>query len=262
MKIINIKGGLGNQMFQYAYGRALELAGKKIIFSTFFVKAGQAKRDTAREFKLDKFNIKTKTGFTDKKYHLQNLISRIKNRLGFKDNGWWQGEKYFKAVETDIRQEFTPKNPLPEKYAGMIRQIAGTQSVSLHVRRGDYVNNSKTKAIHDVCDLDYYERAIAVIKARINNPTFFVFSDDIDWVANNLDMRPPVFYVSSLKGEDCEELALMSQCKYNIIANSTFSWWGAWLNNNPDKIVVAPKQWFTNKSSDEVGILPKTWLQI
>lgn len=262
MKIINLKGGLGNQMFQYAYGRALELAGKKVIFSIFFMKDGHAKIDTAREFKLDKFNIKTKAEFTNNKYRLQNLINRIKNKLGFKGNGWWQNEKYFIDIENNIRQEFTLKNPLSEKYTNIIKQIENTESVSVHVRRGDYVNNSKTKALHDVCGLDYYEKAIDIIKAQINNPTFFVFSDDIDWAAKNLPVNPNAYYVSNLKGEDFEELALMSQCKHNIIANSTFSWWGAWLNNNPGKIVVAPKQWFTNKTSNEMGILPKSWMQI
>jgi hypothetical protein len=262
MKIINIKGGLGNQMFQYAYGRALELAGEKVIFSTFFVKEGQAKIDTARDFKLNNFNIKTKAEFTNNKYRLQNLVNRIKNKLGLRENGWWQSERYFKNIESNISQEFTLKNPLPEKYSNIIKQVTGTQSVSVHVRRGDYVNNLKTKALHNVCDLGYYKRAIDIIKAQINNPTFFVFSDDIDWAAANLPVNPNAYYVSNLEGEDYEELILMSMCKNNIISNSTFSWWGAWLNQNPNKIVIAPKQWFVNKTSDEIDILPKSWIQI
>ena len=134
--------------------------------------------------------------------------------------------------------------------------------MAIHVRRGDYINDKKTSLVHNVCDLNYYERAIDVIKAQVNNPTFFVFSDDIEWAGENLPVNPNARYVSNLEGEDYEELILMSMCEHNIIANSTFSWWGAWLNQNPNKIVIAPKQWLVNKTSAELDILPKDWLKI
>lgn len=262
MKIINLKGGLGNQMFQYAYGRALELAGKKIVFNTAFFNGARSKTDTARDFKLNNFNIQTKAVFTDRKRPVLDFIKKILGKLKLGEDGYWQSEKYFKKIEDSIRGEFTLKEPLDDRFTNVIRQIENTPSVSLHIRRGDYVNDKKTKAVHDVCGLEYYEKAIDIIKAEVNNPTFFIFSDDIDWVAKNLEITSPAFWVSNLEGKDFEELILMSKCKHNIIANSTFSWWGAWLNKNPNKIVVAPKQWFTNKTSEDINILPKTWVQI
>lgn len=260
--IIKIQGGLGNQMFQYAYGRAQELSGKKVIFNTSFFADNHSPKNTARDFKLDNFNIKTKAKFSDKKYFVYDFINKILNKLHLKKYGYWQGEKYFKNITSDIQKEFTLKKPLDSKFDNIIKQIENTPSVSIHIRRGDYVNDPKTRAFHNVCDLKYYSIAIDIIKAQVNNPTFFVFSDDIDWVAQNLEIPYPVFWVSNLKGEDYEELILMIKCKHNIIANSTFSWWGAWLNQNPNKIVIAPKQWFTNKTSKEVDILQKDWLQI
>lgn len=261
MKTIILKGGLGNQMFQYAYGRNLEVAGKKIVFDTSFFNGAKAKVDTARDFKLSKFNIQTKAAFVNTANPLLKFMNRVRIKLGWGDFGYWQNEKYFKNIETNIQTEFTLKQPLTNKYSDTLNHIINTSSVSLHIRRGDYVNDKKTKAFHNVCDLKYYERAVDIIKAKINNPTFFIFSDDIEWVRDNLNITSPVFWVSSLKGEDYEELTLMSLCKHNIIANSTFSWWGAWLNKNPTKIVIAPKQWSVNKTSDETGILPKSWIQ-
>ncbi len=264
MKIINLKGGLGNQMFQYAYGRTLELAGKKIIFNTSFFNGTKSKIDTAREFKLNNFNIKTRANFVNKQSPIINLINKLLTKLRLKEKGfgYWQSEKYFKNIESNIIEEFTLKKQLDSKFNNIIKQMTNTPSVSLHIRRGDYVNDPKTKAFHNVCHLEYYTSAIDIIKASINNPTFFIFSDDIDWVSENLEILYPCFWVSNLEGEDYEELILMSQCKHNIISNSSFSWWGAWLNQNPNKIVVAPKQWFVNKASDEIDILPPEWIRV
>lgn len=262
MKIINLKGGLGNQMFQYAYGRNLELAGERIIFNTSFFNGARPKVDTFRDFKLDNFNIETKARFSDKKYLIYDFVNKILTKLHLKEDGYWQSEKYFKNIESDIRREFTLKKILDSKFDNIIEKINNTPSISVHIRRGDYINDPKTKAFHNVCNLDYYSTAIDTIKAQVNNPTFFVFSDDIDWAEKNLNTNSPTFWISNLGGEDYKELILMSKCKHNIISNSSFSWWGAWLNQNPDKIVIGPKQWFAHKTSNELDILPKTWLQI
>ncbi len=262
MKIIKLQGGLGNQMFQYAYGRALELTGEKIIFDTSFFNGGKAKKDIARNFELNNFNIRTKAIFSNEKHPLTRPINKILVKLRLKPDGFWQNVKYFKNIEKEIREEFTLKKPLDEKFNNISKQIGNTPSVSIHIRRGDYVNNAKTKAIHNVCELEYYNKAINIIKSQINNPNFFVFSDDIEWVKNNLKTDSPTFWVSNLKGEDYEELVLMSKCKHNIIANSSFSWWSAWLNQNPDKIVIAPKQWLSNKTADVLDILPESWIKI
>ncbi len=262
MKIVKIKGGLGNQLFQYAYGRSLELAGKKIVFDTSFFAGNKAGMDTPRNFTLDKFDLKTKAEFSNKKHSVLDFVDKVLVKANLVPNGFWQSEKYFKNIEANIRQEFMPKLPLDNKFANILNQIEHTPSVSIHIRRGDYVNNEKTKSVHNVCGLSYYQKAIDIILASVNNPTFFIFSDDIDWVSKNLVVPHPTFWVSNLKGEDYEELILMSKCKHNIIANSSFSWWGAWLNTNPDKIVIAPKQWLTNKTSNGLNILPSLWTQI
>ena len=262
MKIINLKGGLGNQMFQYAYGRALELSGKKILFNTSFFNGTKAKIDTARDYKLNNFNIETKTNFSDESHPIFSFIDKVLSKLHLKKYDYWQNERFFKTIESNIRSEFKLKKPLDNKFDNIVKQIENTPSVALHVRRGDYVNDKKTQIIHDVCGLEYYSKSIDIMRGQINNPVFFVFSDDIDWVSKNLEVPYPSFWVSNLEGKDYEELILMSKCKHNIIANSSFSWWGAWLNSNPDKIVVAPKQWLVNRTSNEVDVLPKTWIQI
>ena len=129
-------------------------------------------------------------------------------------------------------------------------------AVSLHVRRGDYVSDPKTKAILGVCSLDYYRAAIAHIAERIESPAFFVFSDDIAWAKANLEIPFPCEYVDHNQGQQSyNDMHLMSLCKHHIIANSSFSWWGAWLNPRKDKIVIAPENWFAN-NEDAKDLIP------
>lgn len=265
MKIINLKGGLGNQMFQYAYGRNIELKGSKIIFNTSFFDGNKAEGDTARDFKLNNFNIKTNAKFSSKNHPLNNLIKRILAKFGIKEDGYWQNEKYFKEIEANIRTEFTLAKPLSTKSLDWKDKILNIQnSVSLHIRRGDYIQNTETNKFHGTCDVDYYKKSIKKTVSMINSADIeiFVFSDDINWAKQNLSFPYQTHFISNLEIPDYEEIYLMSLCKYNIIANSTFSWWGAWLNNNPEKIVIGPKQWFTDKTTDELEILPHTWIQI
>jgi len=264
MKTISIKGGLGNQMFQYAHGRSLELAGKKIIFDISFFNGNKAKIDTVRNFKLDNFNIETKTEFSDRRHLLLDIYVKIMRKIGFELENY-QGEKYFKNIATKIRQEFTLKRSLSAKGQEWQEKIQTTEnSVSVHVRRGDYVQNKKTNAFHGTCDIEYYQKALSEVEKRISdqNIEIFIFSDDIGWAKENLTFPYPTHFVSSPEIPDYEEMHLMSLCRHNIIANSTFSWWGAWLNQNPDKIVVGPRQWFTNKTADELDILPPEWIKI
>lgn len=264
MRVINLKGGLGNQLFQYAYGRALEFTGEKIIFSVFFLNKGRHKTDSARDYKLDKFNINTKERVSSKRYLLLDSLNRLLNRLGFKENGFWQSEKYFKNIEGVIRQEFTLKYPLSTKSWGWKEIIEkDRESISIHIRRGDYIHNKDTNNFHGVCGLDYYREALQKLTEKKGKDVeIFVFSDDIAWAKENLYLPHISHWVSGLGIPDYEEIYLMSLCKHNIIANSTFSWWGAWLNKNPNKIVIAPKQWFSHKTADDLDILPKEWLQI
>jgi len=176
--------------------------------------------------------------------------------------GYWQSEKYFLNVATKIRTDFTFHTPMSDRNTEIARQIARVNAVSLHVRRGDYVSNPKTNATHGLCSLDYYWAAIQHMAERIEYPHFFIFSDDMAWVKDQLKMDFPCEYVEHNQGDESyNDMRLMSLCQHHIIANSSFSWWGAWLNPNPDKFVVAPKKWFTNGNNVE-DLFPQGWVTL
>ncbi len=293
MIIVRLKGGLGNQMFQYACGRALSEKNKRTLLLdlTSLLHRPSNPSSTVRNYELDVFNIQERFTFLsrlNKKISNSNLFYKINSKLdilkdqleivkkindkemGFDEqffkikgkiylDGYWQSEKYFKDIEDIIRKEFILKSMGEE--ANKIKKVIEKEknSVSIHIRRGDYVNNPKTLAIHGVCSIDYYKRAIKYINKKTKGVKFFVFSDDIPWVKENLELKN-VFFVSNSNIKAEEDLFLMSLCKNNIIANSSFSWWGAWLNKNREKIVVAPQNWFNNKK--EKDIVPLSWIRI
>ncbi len=143
----------------------------------------------------------------------------------------------------------------------MVDLISVDDSISIHFRRADYLKHEISETI-GVQPLEYYYKAMSFIKTKVNNPHIFIFSDDIDWVRNNLKCDLNVSYVSNNELKDYEELLLMSKCQHNIIANSSFSWWGAWLNKNDDKIVVAPKKWFNNSVINTKDLIPIDWITI
>lgn len=283
MRIIKIKGGLGNQMFQYAFARYFGIERRIDVKLDNGINTN--KQDTVRQYSLDNFNTilplaskeevlkakypygivsKIKRGFKSKILRIHN-IGYVTNILNTKENyleGFWQSYKYLEPIRDILLKEITPRNPSDERFDNIIKQIENTPSISIHIRRGDYVTDPKTKAVHNVCGLEYYLKAIDTIKAQVNNPTFFVFSDDIDWVSKNLEINSPTFWVSNLRGEDYEELILMSKCKHNIIANSSFSFWGAWLNQNTNKIVIAPKKWNNKYQKEYEDLLPPLWIKI
>jgi len=259
--LIKIQGGLGNQMFQYAHGRNLELSGRKVVFGTSFFAGNKNNKDIVRDFKLDKFNIATSVDFSPKEHLISNIWTKVKRKFGFKVEEYFQNEKYFINIADIIRKEFTLKKPLSNKAQEILGNIENSSSVSLHVRRGDYIKDKKINTFHGICGMDYYQRATELIKEKISNPIFFVFSDDIAWAKDNFKGSEFVF-VSDPEIEDFEEMFLMSKCKHNIIANSSFSWWGAWLNNNQYKIVIAPKRWFNDEKANQNEIVPKRWIKI
>jgi len=177
-------------------------------------------------------------------------------------SGYWQSEKYFLDAAPVIRADFTFKSPLVGSNMVLAEQICKVNSVSLHVRRGDYASNPKTMATHGLCSLDYYRAAIRYVSARVEQPEFFVFSDDVNWVNDNLKMDFPCQYVDNNCGADSyNDMHLMSLCRHQIIANSSFSWWGAWLNSNTDKIVIAPGKWFAN-GNNTADLLPQGWVSL
>jgi hypothetical protein len=175
--------------------------------------------------------------------------------------GYWQAEKYFSKIAEQIREDFSFKPTIGSKDAILIDQINKVNAVSLHVRRGDYVNNPATATTHGLCSLDYYRKAINYLAQRELQPHFFVFSDDINWVKSNLEINFPCQYVDHNRGaESFNDMRLMSLCNHNIIANSSFSWWGAWLNQRVDKIVIAPNQWFADGKVNTMDLRPKSWI--
>lgn len=289
MVIIKLQGGLGNQMFQYALGRSLAEK-NKIDFKLDLSFYNKEKNNLHRNYSLKYFNIieniaeedelkKTKEYrqknkliyffyriFSKKNivYVKENFFYFGKDILKIKNNayldGYWQSEKYFKNIESIIKQEFTLKNKLDSRLENLVEDIKNTNSVSIHIRRGDYITNQKTNSVHGTCSLDYYQTAIEHINNKIKNPIFFIFSDDIEWVKNNLKTEFPTFFIEGNK--DYEDLILMSYCKHNIIANSSFSWWGAWLDHNPNKIVIAPKKWFNVNNINTSDLLPNSWINL
>jgi hypothetical protein len=177
--------------------------------------------------------------------------------------GYWQSEKYFADVAELIRQEFTLKSEPDKLNQQVLDEIEVTNSVSLHIRRGDYVSDPVINQVHGVLGLDYYSRAVNFVAGRTTQPHFFVFSDDIAWAKENLRLSFPLSFVEhNVEDREYEDLRLMCHCKHHIIANSSFSWWGAWLNASPDKIVVSPEKWFSDLSLDTKDLIPEHWVKI
>jgi hypothetical protein len=294
MIISHVIGGLGNQMFQYATGRSLAMkldTELRLDISDF------VDYDLHQGFELCRiFNMDVVVAMDDDKYELlgwqvsakiRKILTKIKlsDFLGKKAwvkephfnywfgieqvnensylEGYWQSEKYFLEFQEQIRKDFTFSIPLMEKNVQVANQIDQVTAVSLHIRRGDYVNNPKTTATHGVCSLEYYQKAIQYIVDRVDSPCFFIFSDDIKWAKENLNLTFPCQYIDHNQGgESYNDMRLMSLCQHHIIANSSFSWWGAWLNSNSDKVVVAPKQWFANDVMNVKDLLPKKWITL
>ncbi len=297
-KIVRFNGGLGNQMFQYAF--ACSLAAKfnaDILFDfSYFEEVKQDDSVTSRVFELDVFNLDCKPAEQSdlKNVKKPDFDSKFKNTLAkkfprlcginyirekhnylFNENmfnsrdytyyeGYFQNEKYFKHIRNELLQRFSLKEPLDAENTEVLEQIKTTNSVSIHIRRGDYVSLDYVNKIHGVCSLDYYKEAIEYIAKKIENsrenPHFFLFSDDIEWVKANLKIDYPYTVVDFNQKKSHFDLELMKNCKHNIVANSSFSWWGAWLNENPEKIVIAPKNWIA--ANQKCDIVPSEWVKL
>lgn len=292
MIIVQLKGGLGNQMFQYATGRRLACMHDvclKLDLSWF---ASDICGVTPRSFALAPFSIIAESATEQEisrlyEPHVGRLRSLINNLrrdyrrthirahdsrfdpsiLGLPDDvlldGHWQSEKYFHDIAHLIRGEFKLRMEPVGQNREVISEINGYNAISLHIRRGDYVTDVKTAAWHGVCSYEYYKNAVEVIVSKVENPHFFVFSDDPEWVQERFKLSYPMTIVDN-NGADFayEDLRLMSLCRHQIIANSSFSWWGAWLNPRPDKIVIAPSRWFNDETIDTSDLIPASWLRI
>lgn len=277
MIIVKLQGGLGNQMFQYAVARSLS-GTKEVRLDHYFLNLHNTSHEhfTARPYELGIFkHLKSKKAnrYIHQLLFSRKLMVRIARRLFPKiiqvvrqqENEWvnfstidlskpiyldgyFQSEKYFKSIRNALLEEF--KFPMLDEPNNQIADRISTtaNSVSLHVRRGDYLKSSKIGATHGIIPLSYYQKAIGDLKSKYNNITLFIFSDDPEWVKENLDRQGLDFFIvtGNLGENSWKDMNLMSLCTHHIIANSSFSWWGAWLaQKNGEKF--APAQWFNPK---------------
>lgn len=283
MIIVNLKGGLGNQMFQYALGRKLALKNNDVLkLYIAGLDRANAVGDIYRPFSLGRFNVvkniasetETRTlkypyGVFSKGWRYINakllrnthtlFEPHILNCQGdiFLD-GYWQSPKYFEDIRDVLLADFTLADPLPKYAETILAEMQATTSVAIHIRRGDYIKNPQVAREFGICTKNYYQRAVSTITETYPAATYFVFSDDIDWVKHNLTLGEQVVYVQHPELTDTAELFMMSRCQHNIIANSTFSWWAGWLNTNPDKLVIAPTPWF-DKNAYDPSLLLDSW---
>ena len=292
MIIINLKGGLGNQMFQYAAARSLSLKlnARLKLDTSFLSDHSPHEHFTLRDYELDIFTFPQpiatqkeldkffKIPFSGKRFDkLQQSLNHYHifrekhfhfNRDFFNQgkntflDGYFQSEKYFKMFESQIRQDFSFNCQLNEYNQKMIDLIQHTNSVAVHFRRKDYISNPITNKAHGVCSMEYYKNALQIIEKNVSNPSFFIFSDDIAWVKENWKFNFPVTFIENQNVQSSVDLYLMSTCKHFVIANSSFSWWGAWLSVNKNKNVIAPIKWFNDNHADTKDLYLKSWIKI
>jgi hypothetical protein len=305
MIVAEIFAGLGNQLFQYAAARAVAERLRVPLKLNVQPLAGS----TTCTYDLDKFNItaalaspaEVEAAVSLPAPGLRQNLHRVANRLRpparrrsivrevnfhFEDElrtatkncylfGHWQSEKYFKGIEPIIRAEFTLAPGVTEDRPNLVAQIGREESVSLIIRRGDFLQYDHLNLYGD--NLGYYYQAIECIRRRTRNPHFFIFSDDIAWVKEHLRLEVPHTFVSEpypgerykINARRHQDLLLISRCRHHIITNSTFAWWGAWLGTDPAKVVVAPRRWFKEGTrwyngtvADTKDVLPESWIKL
>jgi hypothetical protein len=293
MIVIKIQGGLGNQMFQYAFANVLAEKNKTkaIIDDSIYNITEKKEGYTPRKFELSIFD--NQYNFAKEAdlllFDKLSFINRIKKKIGLNypkiindstfeyseeagsvktpvfATGYFQSYKYFIGFESLIKNLFDfPVEYLSQENLDLIPIVKKDNAVAIHIRRGDYVTDKITNQFHGSCGFDYYTEAISHITSKIENPTLVFFSDDSQWVKENFDSLSfnKIFISHNIGINSWIDLFLMSISSHNIIANSSFSWWGAWLNDNPKKIVVAPKTWFQGQQIDINSLIPQEWIKI
>lgn len=289
MIITRLDGGLGNQMFQYAFGKSVsKLTGLTLKLDTTYLGEYRhyelgifdIKNIFASEKELLLFDRRKLSTLPKLLFKIRHIFSRTlflseqegNENLDFLTNlpeniflsGHWQNEMYFESIAPLVKNFFKFPAFIERENLLLERILRQSESVSLHVRRGDYIFE-QNKLVHGILPIEFYQSAISLIRERLKAPMFVVFSDDVEWVKRNLLIDGNVHYSNHNTGERAfRDMQLMSICKHNIIANSSFSWWGAWLNNNLEKIVVAPGQWFAQPEKNDIhkNIIPKEWIRI
>ena len=285
-------GGIGNQMFQYAAAKALALHHSAELFLDL---RGFDRYPSHNGYELDRvFGIYVRKATTKQlranfglcgtplalKLLRRPMFSALRPKalviepslqywdrlreipMPFYMMGYWQSEKYFSEITQSLREIFRFRLPLSAFNSGIAEEISSCRSVAIHIRRGDYISHKKTSQIMSVCSMEYYKRAINFIENLFKEPVFYIFSDDPDWATTHFKFLDRKTIISHNKSENSYvDMQLMSYCKHQIIANSTFSWWGAWLNPDPEKTVIAPRKWFCN-GFDDGELIPPRWIRL
>ncbi len=295
MIIVKITDGLGNQLFQYACGKAVALRHKTSVhldvswydthdqrftprtfgLHTLAISAPLATEAESKRLKMPTYPFLIRSLYYRWQYAIPYYRRYFYKERSFQYDahvwntrknvyleGFWQSYRYFQHIRAVLLKEFEAQAPLYSAYEAYQAKIISQNSVCLHVRRGDYAQRDQNPE-HELLTLSYYTEAISYLVAKVANPHFFIFSDDIAWVKEHLPLPKTVTFVEGNAATPENDLMLMKRCKYFIIANSTLSWWGAWLSVFPQKIVVAPKQWFAASSTKAtVDLLPSDWIRL
>lgn len=265
MKIIAFKGGLGNQMFQYVFYNYLLSNCKDDIVGFYGKKElgdhnGFELKKCFQDISLPPKSLKS--NFIINLFKLKNRLlnkgemiesSNMQNKVFY---GYWHDLDFFTPATLDL---FNFNVSLNDENKLVLNKIKNSQSVSIHIRRGDYIGLNSIYG--DICTIQYYKDSIEMIKQKVENPIFIFFSDDMAWVKENFNIPDAEYIDWNTKENAYIDMFLMSNCKHNIIANSTFSWWGAYLNRNSDKIVIAPSKWI-NLPNQKLNIFPKNWIKL
>lgn len=278
MIVTNVFAGFGNQLFMYACGYAVS----RRLGTQLMIDASYIANDTSRKYELCHLKIKYDKcfrvdGFSW--YWLRVIIRKFRHALmsfrhsSFRENkafefnanilnvnnntrlfGYWQNEKYFIDYRHELLEMFVPTYELSQSCLQLIDEIHSSNSISVHIRRGDYVK------IGICLGMEYYEKAIAYIKGKVDNPVFYVFSDDKEYADDLFKKMDCDYKIVEYEpvNSSIDDIFVMKECKHNIVANSSYSWWGAWLNNNKYKIVVCPY----NNETDRTGFYPSEWVKI
>lgn len=288
-------GGLGNQLFQYATARALAIrcASSLVLDISWFDEVQLIKHTSIRKYALGslmlgehqiktcskkksfvnrvsqlfvsqgrRVGIKfTDSSFSEQSFRFDERVLRLKAPVRL--IGYWQSPRYFNDVETQIRKEITVNGKLNDASIEVLNQIQSTDAICIHVRRGDYVTNKEASSFHGLCSNEYYKNGVNRVAQGLRAPHGFVFTDDPAWVRENLSIGIEFTLVDiNSIDEPHLDLCLMSACKHFVIANSSLSWWGAWLSTSPNKKVIAPVRWFADSSIDTTDLIPDDWSRI
>lgn len=288
MIIIKLTSGLGNQMFQFALYKYFENQGVEVkvdhynainqnfgagygfeIENVFNLNVNKAIKEDIDKLKSSdsllvklfrRFNIvigKSKNHYLEPHFEFDPSVKSINNSKYL--DGYWQSIKYFENIQDIIKNSFSFNINSSSQNLKTKEQMGKVNSVSVHVRRGDYVNN---KLHGGICNESYYKKAINCITDRVEKPIFYVFSDDIMWCRNHLNIENAIYVDWNINNESYRDMELMTKCKHNIIANSSFSWWGAYLNKNKNQIVICPDKWFNDTQINTSDLYLSQWIKI